>query len=149
MASIIADEDPITYRQAGNSSLKEKWTSAMNDEMNALKNNETIDVVNKPIGHNIVSRKWVLKTKKNASSTLETLQATAVAWQFSQAPGCYFEETLASIIRDESRRLLHAICARNKWRPHHFEVKSAFLYFKLKEEVYMQPQRGFSDGNKV
>jgi len=45
----------------------------MNNVINALKKNKTFDIVNKPIGQNIVSSKWVFKTKKNADSTLEGL----------------------------------------------------------------------------
>jgi len=48
--SEIPDEDPTTDRQAVKSSLKGEWTSAMNDEIIALKKNKTFDVVNKPIG---------------------------------------------------------------------------------------------------
>jgi len=40
-----------------NRSLKGEWTSAMNDEINALKKYNTFDVVNKPIGRNIVGSK--------------------------------------------------------------------------------------------
>jgi len=87
----------------------------MNDEINALKKNNTFDVVNKPIGRNIVGSKWVLKTKKNADGTLERFRARAVAQVFSQAPSCNFEDTFAPFIRYESLRLLIAICARNKW----------------------------------
>jgi len=139
----MPDEDPTTYRQAVNSSLKERWTSAMDDEINALKKN------NKPTGRNIVGSKWVFKTKKNADGTLERFRARAVAQGFSQAPGFNFEDTFAPVIRYELLRLLLAICARNKWRPRQFDVKSAFLYGKLKEEVYMRPPPGFSDGDKV
>jgi len=113
--SEIPDEDPTTYRQAVNSSLKGEWTSAMNDEIIALKKNNTFDVVNKPIGPNIVGSKWVFKTKKNADGTLERFRARAIAQGFSQAPGFDFEDTFAPVIRYESLRLLIAICARNKW----------------------------------
>jgi len=109
----------------------------MNDEINALKKNNTFDVVNKPIGRNMVGSKWVFKTKKNTDGTLEKLVGRAVAQGFSQAPGFHFEDTFAPVIRYESRGLRSAICARNKWRPRQFDVKSAFFYCKLKEEVYM------------
>jgi len=55
----------------------------------------------------------------------------------SHASRLDFEDTFAPIIRYQLLRLLIAICARNKWRPRQFHVKSAFLYSKLKEEVYM------------
>jgi len=115
MRLVIPDEDPTTYRQAVNGSLKGEWTSAMNDEIIALKKNKTLDVVNKPIGRNIVGSKWVLKANNNAGGTLERFRARAVAQGFSQAPGFDFEDTFAPVIRYKSLRLLIAICARKKW----------------------------------
>ena len=112
---IIPDEDPTTYNQAIESSLRNQWTLAMDDEINALKKNKTFEVIDKPIGRNIVRSKWVFKTTKNADGTLERFRARAVAQGFSQARGFDFEDTFAPVIRYESLRLLIAICARNKW----------------------------------
>jgi len=124
-------------------------TSAINDEIIAVKKNKTFDIVNKQIGRNIVGSKWVFKTKKNTDSTLERFRARAIVQGFAQAPGFDFEDTFAPVIRYESLGLLIAICARNKGRPRQFDVKSAFLFGKLKEEVYIRPPPGFGDGDKV
>ena len=56
-SSEILDEDPTTYNQAIKSSLKDKWILAMDDEINALKKNQTFEVIDKPIGRNIVGSK--------------------------------------------------------------------------------------------
>ena len=71
----------------------------MEDEINALKKNNTFDVVDKPIGRNIVGSKWVFKTKKNTDGTLERFRARAVAQGFSQAPGFDFDNAIAPVIR--------------------------------------------------
>ena len=147
--SEMPDEYPTTYRKAVESSHSKEWTSAMNDKINALKNNKTFEVADKPIGRNIVRSKWVFKTKRNADGILEIYRARAVAQEFSQAPGFDFEDTFAPVISYESLRLLLVLCARNKWRQRQINVKSAFLYGKLKEEVYMRPLPGLGDGDKV
>ena len=71
--SDMPDEDPTTYRklEAVESWHSKKWTWAMKDEINALKKNKSFEVLDKPIGRNIVGSKWVFKTKRNADSTLE------------------------------------------------------------------------------
>jgi len=143
----MPDEDPTTYRQAVNSSLKEPWTSAMDNEINVLKKNNTLDVVDKPTGRNIVENKWVFKSKTNADHTWERFRAPAIAQGFSQASGFNFRDTFTPVIRYESLRLLLAICDSNKWRQQQFDLKSAFLFGKLKNEVYMRPPPGFSDGD--
>jgi len=118
-------------------------------EIIALKKNKTFDVVNKPMGRNIVFTKWVFKTEKNAGSTLARFRARAIAEGFSHAPGFDFEATFAPVIWNESLRLLIAICARNKGERRQWDVNSAFLYRKLQDEVDMRPPRGFSDRDKV
>jgi len=109
LTSEIPDEDPTTYRQAVNSSLKGECTAAMNDEIIAPKKNKTSDVVNKPIGQNIVGSKWVFKTKQNADGTLERFRARPVVQGFSQGPGFNFKDTCAPVMRYESLHLLIVI----------------------------------------
>jgi len=57
-------EDPTIYNQAIKTSLKDQWSLAMNDEINALEKNQIFDVVDKFIGWNIVWVKWVFKPKR-------------------------------------------------------------------------------------
>jgi len=57
IVSELPNEDPTTYHQAVNSSLKEQWTSAMNDEIIALEKNNTFDVIDKPIGRKLIDSK--------------------------------------------------------------------------------------------
>jgi len=78
----------------------------MNSEINILKQNKIFDVVNKPIGQNIVGSRLVFITKNNAGGTLERFQATAIAPQFSQAPAINLQDTFTSVIYYESLRVL-------------------------------------------
>jgi len=89
----------------------------MDDEITALRKNNTFEVVDKPIGRNIIDSKWVFKTKKNADGTLERYRARAVVKGYIQVPGFNFEDTFAPVIRYESLSFLLAICAKNKWQP--------------------------------
>ena len=42
-----------------------------------------------------------------------------------------------------------AIAARNGWQPQQMDVKTAFLYGTLKEEIYMNPPKGYRKAGKV
>jgi len=145
----VLDDDPTTYQQAIKSELKDEWMKAMEYEIKALEKSGTYDKVPKPEGRKIIDSKWVYKTKRNADSTLERYRARTVAKGFSQIPGYDYDEVFAPVIRYESLRFLLAICAKNGWRPRQFDVKSAFLYGELKEEVFMRPPPGFEDGKHV
>src|SRR5437588_3849150 len=41
-------------------------------------------------------------------------------------------------------RVLLALAAHFDWEIHHMDVKTAFLYLKLKEIVYMLPPKGYA-----
>nr|GEW02574.1 ribonuclease H-like domain, reverse transcriptase, RNA-dependent DNA polymerase [Tanacetum cinerariifolium] len=63
-----------------------------------------------------------------------------------------FEEVFAPVARMETVCLLLAIAANNKWEVHHLDVKFAFLFGDLKEEVYVTQPEGFikrQDNGKV
>ena len=121
----------------------------MEEEMSALRRTGTYDVVNRPVGRKIVGSKWVYKIKRLADNSIERYKARGVAQGFSQVPGQDFDEVYAPVVRYESLRLLLAISAHLGWKPRQFDVKSAFLYGELAEEVYMRPLPGYKDGEKV
>jgi Reverse transcriptase (RNA-dependent DNA polymerase). len=49
----------------------ENWLQAMHEEMEALNNNDTWDLVDLPVGKNIIKSKWMFKIKLNADGSLE------------------------------------------------------------------------------
>lgn len=142
-------EEPNTHKQAMNGKDSEKWERAIHAEMDALKRNHTWDVVERPTNRAVVSGKWVFKIKHLADGTVDKYKARYVARGFTQVPGQDFDETFAPVVRYDSQRLLLALSAHHKWVPQQLDVKSAFLYGVLKEEIYMELPDGFKEGTKV
>ena len=62
---------------------------------------------------------------------------------FSQIPGIDFEETFSPVAHFETVRLLLALSAREDWEIEALDVKTAFLYGNLDEELYMEQPEGF------
>ena len=60
------------------------WFKAMQEEIHALKMNNTYQLVPREANSNIVGCKWVYKTKLKADGSLERLKARLVAKGFSQ-----------------------------------------------------------------
>ena len=74
-------------------------------------------------------------------------KARLVAQGFSQVEGIDYGETYAPVARLESIRILLAYATHHNFKLQQMDVKSAFLYGPLKEEVYVKQPPGFEDTN--
>ena len=76
-------------------------------------------------------------------------KARVVAKGFSQLFDSDYEETFAPVARYDSFKLLLAIAAYKGWKSQQMDVKTAFLYGTLKEEIYMRLPEGYRTEGKV
>ena len=126
-----------------------EWNAAAQSELDSLKENDVYDVVDLPPGRKVVGSRWVFKVKQNSDGSIERYKARLVAQGFSQQPGVDFDEIFSPVVRYDSLRLLLALSASKGWRPRQLDIKTAFLYGILKEEVYMQLPEGSRIAGKV
>ena len=141
--------EPNTQKQAMAADDAERWREAIDEEMNALRRNETWTVVPRPNDRSIVGSRWVFKVKHDAEGSIERYKARVVAKGFSQIPGTDFEETYAPVVRFDSLRLLLALAAQNNWDVVQVDVRSAFLHGKLDRDIYIEIPDGFKESNMV
>ena len=80
--------------------------------------------------------RWVIMNKRNKYSEITCYKARLVATQFTQRPGVYYEEIHAPIVRYDSLRLFLTLATKNGWIPTQIDITAAFLYGKLKGEIY-------------
>ena len=75
-------------------------------EFDALQRNQTWTLV--PFTHapNLVSCKWVYRTKYNPDSSVNRLKARLVAKGFTQRPGIDYRETFSPVLKPTSLRLI-------------------------------------------
>jgi len=66
-----------------------------------------------------------------------------VAKGFSQIEGLDYDEIFSPVIRFKSIRTILALVALENWTIEALDVKSAFLYGPLDEEIYMEQPAGF------
>ncbi|WVZ70813.1 hypothetical protein U9M48_019450 [Paspalum notatum var. saurae] len=111
----------------------------MEEEMNAIKENGTWELVEPPPSCRPISLKWVYKVKRDERGEVARDKARRVARGFVQRKGVDFSE----VARMESVRLLLALAATWGWNVHHMDMKSAFLNEDLKEEVYVKQPPGY------
>ncbi|KAI1001438.1 Retrovirus-related Pol polyprotein from transposon TNT 1-94 [Podosphaera aphanis] len=149
MVNIHDESEPRSYGSAKASPNWDHWNVAFEEEMSSLKENDVWDVVPRPTGRKVVGGKWVCKLKRNAQGEVERYKARYVAKGFSQIHGLDYDETFAPVVRFDSLRLLLAISASKKWKPRQLDIKTAFLYGILKEEIYLELPEGYRKENHV
>ena len=71
-------------------------------------------------------------------------KARLVARGFTQVYGLDYDETHAPVTWLETIRLLLGIAAKKDWEIRQIDVKSAYLYGDLDEEIYMSPPPGYN-----
>ncbi|CAH9079365.1 unnamed protein product, partial [Cuscuta epithymum] len=120
------------------------WRSAMQNEIQALENNHTWDMVPLPHDKKALGCKWVYKIKYKSDGTIERLKARLVVFGNHQEAGIDYTETFALVAKMVTVRLLLAVAAVRNWELHQMDVHNAFLHGDLAEEVHMRPPPGFS-----
>nr|GEZ02352.1 putative ribonuclease H-like domain-containing protein [Tanacetum cinerariifolium] len=87
----------------------------------------------------------VLKNKKDERGIVIRNKARLVAQGYTQEEGINYEEVFAPVARIEAIRLFLAYASFMRFTVYQMDVKSAFLYGTIDEEVYAMRSPGFQD----
>lgn len=129
---------PDSFDEALLSEKSKEWKKAMNEEMDALRENNTWELQELPAGRKAIGCKWVFSTKSYVNGELVRYKARLVAKGFSQREGVDCFETFSPVVRYESMRVILFICASEDLEIARFDVKTTFLNDELKEEIFME-----------
>ena len=143
------ENDPRSYKEAVQSVNATQWTNAMQEELDAIQDNETWDMVDLPQGRKAIGSRWVFKTKYDNSGNLVKRKARLVAQGFSQKQGIDYEDVFAPVARGVTMRMLLSMAGERKYIVKQYDVKTAFLNGTLKEEIFMKPPEGLDTKGKV
>nr|GEV15685.1 hypothetical protein [Tanacetum cinerariifolium] len=87
----------------------------------------------------------VIENPSQSVRTKRQLESDGKMCMFALTEGFDFEESFAPVARLEAVRLFIAYAAHKSFTVYHMDVKTAFLYGPLKEEVYVNQPDGFVD----
>ena len=76
-----------------------EWKAAIFDEMNALENNETWEIVNQPREKSTIGCKWVFTLSYKANGSIERYKARLVAKGYTQTYWIDYQETFAPLAK--------------------------------------------------
>ena len=114
------------------------WLDACRQELDSLRARSVYDLVDSPKGRKVIRNRWVFDEKTDGRK-----RARLVAKGFSQVEGIDYEDIFSPIVRYETVRIMIALAALSKWHMRSVDVKTAFLYGELDEELYMEQPEGF------
>ncbi|GKD23850.1 putative ribonuclease H-like domain-containing protein, partial [Tanacetum coccineum] len=102
-------------------------------------------LVDLPYGKRAIGTKWVYRNKKDERGIVIRNKARLVAQGYTQEEGIDYDEVFALVARIEAIRLFLAYASFKDFVVYQMDVKSAFLYGKIEEEVYVCQPPGFED----
>nr|GEU40710.1 putative ribonuclease H-like domain-containing protein [Tanacetum cinerariifolium] len=95
--------------------------------------------------HGKRATKWVFRNKKDERCIVVRNKARLVAQGHSQEEGIDYEEVFALVARIEAISLFLAYASFMGFMVYQMDVKSAFLYGTIEDEVYVCQPLGFED----
>ncbi|GKD29977.1 putative ribonuclease H-like domain-containing protein [Tanacetum coccineum] len=117
----------------------------MQEELLQFKIQKVWTLVDLPSGKKAIGTKWVYRNKKDERGIFVRNKARLVAQGYKQEEGIDYDEVFAPVARVEGIRLFLAFTSFMNFPVYQMEVKSAFLYSTIKEEVYVCQPPGFVD----
>ncbi|GJR02437.1 putative ribonuclease H-like domain-containing protein [Tanacetum coccineum] len=121
------------------------WIEAMQEELLQFKLQKVWTLVDLPKGKRAIGTKWVYRNKKDERGIVVRNKARLVAQGYTQEEGIDYDEVFAPVARIEAIRLFLAYASFMGFIVYQMDVKSAFLYGTIEEEVYVCQPPGFED----
>ncbi|GJY63168.1 putative ribonuclease H-like domain-containing protein [Tanacetum coccineum] len=120
---------------------------AMQEELLQFQLQKVWTLVDLPNGKRPIRTKWVFRNKKDERGIVVRNKARLVAQVYTQEEGIDYDEVFAPIARVEAIRLFFSYASFMGFIVYQMDVKSAFLYGTIEEEVYVCQPPGFEDSH--
>ena len=111
MTRVAEVRKPVSYAKA---SKDTNWHAAMEEEMHALAENETWDLVDAPKGVKTIGCRWVYKVKYNTNGSVIRYKARLAAKGYAQKYGMDYDETFVLVAKMTIVRVLLAVAATKR-----------------------------------
>nr|GFB66183.1 retrovirus-related Pol polyprotein from transposon TNT 1-94 [Tanacetum cinerariifolium] len=147
-----AQEPQVCYKLHGTENVKEAmtdpaWIDSMQEELLQFKRLDVWVFVPAPGNISPLTLKWLFKNKHHEEQTVIKNKSRLVVRGYRQEEGIDFEESFALIARMEAIRIFLAYVAHKLFTVFQMDMKTAFLYGSLKEDVYVCQPEGFIDAD--
>lgn len=142
-AALMEDDGPKAPTSFIDASKRKEWIEAIKEVIEALRQNETWELVPKPKKVCPITCKWIYKLKIQPDGSIERHKARVVARGYSQRYGLDYDETFSPVAKITTVRRLLAFAATKSWKLCQIDVKNAFLHGELDRSIYIKQPEGF------
>ncbi|KAL0437598.1 UNVERIFIED_CONTAM: Autophagy-related protein 18a, partial [Sesamum radiatum] len=144
------EDDPVTFKDAMASSKAKQWKEVVKSDIASIVSNRTWKLVDlPPPGCTTIGCKWIFKKKLKPDGSVDKFKARLVAKGFKQKEGIDYFDIYSPIARLTTIRVLIAVASVYSLLIHQMDVKTAFFYGELEEEIYIDQHEGFvAHGNE-
>jgi hypothetical protein len=118
--------------------LQEEWKQVCCEELASLCKCKVFELVDPPKGRKVIKNRWVFDLKSDGRK-----KARLVAKGFSQVEGIDYDEIFSPVVRFETVWMMIVLATLKDWHISGLDIKTAFLYGDLDEELYMEQPEGF------
>jgi hypothetical protein len=121
------------------------WQPSVQDEFDSLIKNGTWILVHLPPGRTAIGTRWVFKIKPGHGDIPPRYKSRFVAKGYAQVEGVDYNEfaTYAPVVGYCSLRAVLSLCAALDLEMSQLDIKTAFLYGEIDEEMYIEQPEGF------
>jgi hypothetical protein len=139
---------PKNFREAMESVDKDEWKSAMDEKINSFTSLDVYEWIVSPLNTRILPGHWIYTVKENEQGLIDRYKARYVINGNKQKDGIDYDEIYAPVAKQTSIRLLLALSVFEGMHLHQLDVKTAFLYSDLNENIYVRPPDGYSNESR-
>nr|GEX67460.1 copia protein [Tanacetum cinerariifolium] len=132
---IHKDHPKIEPKKISDALQDPSWVKVIQEGLLQFKIQNVWTLVNCPKEERPIRMKWVLKNKKDERGIVIKNKARLVAQGYNQEEGIDYDEVFAPVARIEAIRLFLAYASFMDFVVYQMDVKSAFLYDTIDEEV--------------
>lgn len=131
--------NPLTHRATPKPPFATEWAKAEHEELlDSLFARHVWKLVPRTHNANIVSNKWVFKTKEDNEGKSSRRKARLVARGFTQIKGINYEEIFSPTAKFVTVRLIVALSTSLNWPIDQADIDTAFLRADIDKDIYMQ-----------
>ncbi|GJW57141.1 putative ribonuclease H-like domain-containing protein [Tanacetum coccineum] len=122
-----------------------RWIEAMQEELLQFQLQQVRTLVDLTYSKRAIGTKWVYRNKKDERGIVIRNKARLVTQGYTQEEEIDYDEVFAPVARIKVIRLFLSYASFKDFVVYQMDVKSAFVYGKIEEEVYACQPPGFED----
>lgn len=121
----------------------------MQDEITVMKDRKVWELVPKTPKSKVIGCRWVFTIKRDEKGNIARYKARLVAQGFRQTKGVHYDEVFSPVVNFSVIRMCFSLLVcKFKWSHCQLDVKCAYLYATLNEDVLMSQPPGFEDSSR-